>query len=440
MTAQPHLQRTRTEEAIVEAYTGARERLPGGADARASRDAAFSHFERFGLPHRRVEAWKYTDLRSQMRSFAPLAEHGTGDPVGPGVPDGLPASLDRARIVLVNGVFRPGQSDLAGIDGVEVEALEDVLIRSPERVGRLFDDGDDVVMALNTALMLGGVVITIAADANPARPIEVVNRTATDAALSVTSRAIVDVGANAGVRIIETHAGPTGSTYQVNTLTELDMAPGARVTWARLQTESEAAQHLASFVARMANDTSLHHLSVNRGAALARWQGFVRIAGRGAAAGFYAATMLSGSEHGDNTLVVEHTEPHSVSNELFKNVVDDRATGAFQGMIAVDREAQKTDAKMMTRTLLLSNEAQFASKPELEIFADDVRCGHGATAGEIDPAMLFYLMSRGLPPPQAEQLLIEAFLDEAIDALGDEAIGEALKPVVSGWLAQRGKM
>ena len=438
MTAQPHLQRTGAEQAIIEAYTGARDRLPGGAGARALRDAAFSHFERSGLPHRRVEAWKYTDLRARMRSFAPLAEAGADDRLAPGVLDGALGMLDRARIVLVNGVFRPDRSDLAGIDGVRVEALEDVLARSPGRVGRLFDDGDDVVMALNTALMLGGVVITIDAEADPARPIEVVNRVATDVSVSVASRTIVDAGANARARIIETHAGPGGSAYQVNTLTELDMAPGSRVTWVRLQTEGEAAQHLASFVARLADDTRLDHLSVNRGAALARWQGFVKIAGRGAAAGFYGATMLSGSEHGDNTLVVEHVEPHSVSNELFKNVVDDRATGAFQGMIAVDREAQKTDAKMMTRTLLLSDDAQFASKPELEIFADDVRCGHGATAGEIDPAMLFYLMSRGLPLPQAEQLLIEAFLDEAIDAFGDEAIGDALKPIVSGWLARRG--
>lgn len=437
MTAEPRVQRTKTEEAIVAAYAGARDRLPGGPKTRAARDAAFSHFERFGLPHRRVEAWKYTDLRSQMRSFAPLAEP-TETSADVGIAGDPLAAIDRARIVIVNGVFQPGRSDLDGIEGVRVEALADVLAASPERVGRSFDDGDDVVMALNTALMLGGVVITVAADANPARPIELAYRTEAEAAVSVASRTIVDVGANAAVRVMESHRGPADLAYQVNTLTELGMSQGARVGWSRLQTESEAAQHLGSFVAHLGNDTTLDHLSVNRGAALARWQAFVKIAGRGASAGFYAATMLSGSEHNDNTLVVEHSEPHSVSNELFKNVVDDRATGAFQGMIAVDREAQKTDAKMMTRTLLLSDEAQFSAKPELEIFADDVRCGHGATAGEIDPGMLFYLMSRGLPPADAEQLLIEAFLDEAIDALGDETIGDALKTVVSDWLAQRG--
>jgi Fe-S cluster assembly protein SufD len=252
------------------------------------------------------------------------------------------------------------------------------------------------------------------------------------------TRYVVDVGANASCTLVETHRGTPGVGYQVNTLSELDMARGARVRWARLQAESEAAQHLASFAARMADDTTLDHLSVNRGAALARWQGFVAVEGRGAHAGFYGATMLSGTEHGDNALLMRHIAPGSASSELFKNVIDDRATGAFQGMIAVEREAQKTDATMMTRALLLSDDAQFASKPELEIFADDVKCGHGATAGDIDQTMLFYLMSRGLPRKEAERLLVESFLDEAIDAIDDEPVAESLKAVVSGWLDRRG--
>ncbi len=317
--------------------------------------------------------------------------------------------------------------------------LAEVLAGTPDRVGRLFADADDTVMALNTAMMQGGVAITVAAEAKPARPIEIVHLTAADAPVSVATRNVVEIGANASIRLVESHRGSAGVAYQVNTLTELDIGRGARVLWTRLQTESETAQHLASFVARLADDATLDHLSVNRGAGLARWQGFVTIGGRRAKAGFYGATMLTDSEHGDTMLVVKHTAPDSVSNELFKNVVDGKATGAFQGMIAVEQQAQKTDAKMMTRTLLLSDEAQFASKPELEIFADDVRCGHGATAGNIDPTMLFYLMARGLPRAEAERLLIEAFLDDAIDAAGDEAIGAALRGLVSGWLERRGE-
>lgn len=439
MTAEPRTLRTKAEEALVAEYAGARDALPGGEPTRERRDAAFALFERLGLPHRRIEAWKYTDLRTLTRTAPPLA--------GPASPDLLEtvaerdpiAGFDRAQIVIVNGIYQPELSDLAGTEGVTVEALADVLAATPERVGRLFDDADDPVMALNTALMQGGAVVTVAADAKPARPIEIVHLTAADAPVSTVTRHVVAVGENASVRMIESHRGASGIAYQVNTLAELDIARGARVQWSRLQVESEAAHHLASFAARMADGATLDHLSVNRGAALARWQGFLRIDGSGARAGFYGATMLSGDEHGDNSLVVRHVAPGSRSDELFKNVVDGKATGAFQGMIAVEREAQDTDAKMMTRALLLSDDAQFASKPELEIFADDVRCGHGATAGDIDPVMLFYLMSRGLPRKDAEQLLIESFLDEAIDALGDEQVAVPLRGIVSGWLARRGE-
>ena len=201
--------------------------------------------------------------------------------------------------------------------------------------------------------------------------------------------------------------------YQVNALTELDVARGAHVVWARLQAESEAALHLSSFVVRLAQDASLDHVAVNAGAAVARWQGFATVAGRGVEAGFNGATMLSGKEHGDTTLVMNHAEPGASSRELFKTVIDDAAEGAFQGRIVVQPGAQKTDAKMMTQALLLSDDAQFASKPELEIFADDVQCGHGATTGRIDAAMLFYLMARGIPRAEAERLLVEAFLDDA---------------------------
>jgi len=438
MTAAPRTLRTKAEEALVVDYAGVRDRLPGGAPTRERRDAAFSLFERLGLPHRRIEAWKYTDLRSLTRSIAPLAGDAPPDLLAAVADDDPIAGLDRAQIVVANGTYRPELSDLAGTEGVTVESLAEVLAGAPDRVGRLFSDADDTVMALNTAMMQGGVAVTVAAEAKPARPIEIVHLTAADAPVSAATHNVVEIGANASVRLVESHRGSAGIAYQVNTLSELDIGRGARVLWTRLQTESETAQHLASFVARLADDATLDHLSVNRGAGLARWQGFVTIDGRRAKAGFYGATMLAGSEHVDTMLVVKHTAPDSVSNELFKNVVDGKATGAFQGMIAVEKQAQKTDAKMMTRTLLLSDEAQFASKPELEIFADDVRCGHGATAGNIDPTMLFYLMARGLPRAEAERLLIEAFLDDAIDAAGDEAIGEALRGIVSGWLARRG--
>ncbi len=439
MTAEPRTLRTKAEEAIAALYALSRADLPGGEAVRERRNTAFSLFERFGLPHRRVEAWKYTDLRALTRSVPPLAGPAAADALAKVAEVDPITSLDRAQIVIANGVYRPELSDLAGTDGVTVEALADVLDSIAARVGRLFADVDDMALALNSALMQGGAVVSVASGARPGRPVEIVHLTAAGAPVSIYTRDVIAIGEDAVVRFLESHRGPAGVAYQVNALTELAIGRGARVHWARLQTESEAAHHIASFAVRLEEGASLDHLAVNSGAALARWQGFIAVAGKDVRTGFSGATMLSGSEHGDSTLVVTHGEPHGVSRELYKSAIDGKASGAFQGKIIVAQHAQKTDARMMAKALLLSDEAEFASKPELEIFADDVQCGHGATSGQIDAVQLFYLMSRGIPRAEAEQLLIEAFLDEAIDALGDEPVGEALKGVVSAWLARRGR-
>ena len=438
MMAEPKTIRTKAEEALVAEYRAVAGRLPGGTPVARRREAAIALFERSGLPHRRVEEWKYTDLRALMKSAAPLAGDAEAATLAALAGAEPLAGLDRARLVVVNGTYRPDLSDLAGLDGVTVTALSDVLANAPERIGRLFADSDDTALALNSALMQGGVVVDIARDAKPARAIEIVHLTAADAPVAVFVRDMVTVGANASVRVIDSHRGPDGPAYQVNAVTELSIGAGANVEWVRLQVEGQAAQHIATLEVEVAADATLGHLAVNAGGALWRWQGFTTVAGRGATLRFNGATMLAGTQHGDQTLVVRHAEGYSSSRELFKCVVDGTAEGVFQGRIIVDPDAQKTDAKMMTQALLLSQEAQFASKPELEIFADDVQCGHGATSGRIDDTQLFYLMARGVPRGEAERLLIEAFLDDAIDMVQDEAVAGALKGVGSAWLKNRG--
>jgi Fe-S cluster assembly protein SufD len=439
VTAPPRSLKTKAEEDLAAAYGAARASLPGSGVVAKRRDAAFALFERSGLPHRRVEAWKYTDLRALMRTVPPLASE--AEPAAPlaaiGREDPL-AGLDCARITVANGTFRPELSDLAGLDGITVQSLGDVLDTTPDRVGRLFADSGDTMLALNSALMQGGVVVTVAKDAKPSRPIAVVHSTALLAPASLFIRDVIDVGRDASVRFVDAYHGPASLAYHVNAVTELAIGSGAKVAFARLQAEGSGAVHIGSLVAQLADDASLDHLIVSAGANLSRWQGFVTVAGRRARIAFNGANMLSGKEHGDLALVIEHAAPDSVSRELFKNVVDGQAQGAFQGRIVVKAGAQKTDAKMMTQALLLSDTAEFASKPELEIFADDVQCGHGATSGRIDETMLFYLLARGIPRAEAERLLIEAFLADPIDAIGDEAIAAALKGTIGRWLAKRG--
>ncbi len=438
MTAAPKTTRTKAEEALIAEYHAAAAKLPGGTPVARRREAAIALFEKSGLPHRRVEEWKYTDLRALMKVAAPLADGADDATLAALAGEDPLAGLDRARLVVVNGAWRPDLSDLAGLDGVSVTALSDVLAKTPERVGRLFADSDDTALALNSAFMQGGIVVDVARDARPTRPLEIVHLTAAGAPVAVYMRDMVSVGANAELRIIDSYRGPDGPAYQVNAVTELTLAAGAHVEWARLQAEGDAAQHIGSLEVDLAADATLAHLVVNAGAQLWRWQGFATVRGRGVALAFNGATMLSGSQHGDQTLIVRHAEGYSQSRELFKNVVDGTAEGVFQGRIVVDQDAQKTDAKMMAQALLLSETAQFSSKPELEIFADDVQCGHGSTSGRIDDTQLFYLMARGVPRAEAEQLLIEAFLDDAIDMLKDEAVAGALKGVVSAWLKKRG--
>ncbi|HZP20950.1 MAG TPA: Fe-S cluster assembly protein SufD [Bauldia sp.] len=435
MNAEPRTLHTRAEDELAAMFRSERGRLPGGAGI--WREQAFARFDRAGLPHRRVEAWKYTDLRALLRSVPPLSGEASRTQLGAFLRADRLHGVERARIVVVNGLFRPDLSDLSEVDGVEAESLADLIARDPHAVGRLFGDNADAVLALNAALLEGGVVVTVARDANPALPIEIAHVAAVDQPAAIFQRDIVSIGENASARFIDTCFGPPEIAYQRNAATELDLAAGARIVWARLQEEGDEAVHLASFGARLGRDAALDHVAVSSGAGLSRWQGFIRIEGQGARAGFFGATMLSGGQHADLALVVHHASEHTQSRELFKNVADGEAVGAFQGRIVVEAGAQKTDAKMMTQALILSDSAQFAQKPELEIFADDVQCGHGATAGQIDETMLFYLMARGIPRAEAEQLLIEAFLADAIDAVGEGAIAAAMRGVVAAWLAKR---
>ena len=428
--------RSTVEDALAATFEEVRSALPGGPAARKWREAAFASFAASGLPHRRIEAWKYTDLRRLMRVAAPPADD--ADPRAlAALSDTDPLSgLERARIVIANGRYRHDLSDMSNADGVSAEDFAQVLEGDPDRTNGLAS-GDDPLVRLNTAFVQGGVIVTLAPDADPAVPVEIVHLTAVDKPAAVTLRVIVRIGENARGRIIETHRGPDGIAYQVNALTELDLGAGARLEWSRVQAEGDLSQHISSFFARLDRDAALNHLAVNGGAALWRWQGRLLVAGEGADAVFSAATMLGGDDHGDTKLTVTHAAGHSTSRELFKSVVDGRAQGAFQGLIEVNRDAQKTDARMMCQALPLSDEAQFASKPELEIFADDVQCGHGSTTGQLDEAHLFYLMSRGIPRPDAMRLLIEAFLADAIDVLEDSALAAALRGIVAARLARR---
>lgn len=432
--------RTPAEQALAARYPAERTSLPGTADVIAIRDAAFGGVEKSGLPHRRVEDWKYTDLRARLKTFPPAA--GAGD-VARIVIAAPAVEGDKARrLVIANGRYRPELSDLKDLEpGLSVFSLATALEAGDAAVLAALKLEDAIAantaVALNTAFMTDGLVITVVDGAQIERPVELVHIAEGEPAASTAVRHLVTVGKGAKLTLIETIESLDAVAHHSNIMTVLEVGDGAKVDHIRLQLEPDEAVSLTSLVAKIGGEASFDTFNAALGASLARAQIFAEFVGRDARAGFRGVTMLSGRRHADTTLSLIHGAENCQSRELYKAVIDGEARSAFAGRIAVPSHAQKTDARMMTASLLLSEDAEADAKPELEIFADDVQCGHGATCGAIDEDLLFYLLSRGIPKVEAESMLILAFLGEAIDEIQNQAVHDALIHRVEGWLKAR---
>jgi len=434
--------KTAAETELAQLFARARGSLPGDNAVAAQREAAFGLFAKEGLPHRRVEDWKYTDLRALMRDAKPLASPPDAAAKARAKNAGaLLGDVETRRLVFVDGMFIPELSDLASLEeGLTVGSLADALADGDpvmtRHLGKLAPAGD-VAVALNTALMGDGAVIRIAAGATTERPLHLLFvASGKPTASFVRSLVVVEGGARA--MVIESHEGPAGSDYQVNAALELFVGDEAHVDHVKIIAEGADALHVSTLAAAIGAHARFNAFSFTIGGAVVRNQLFLNFDGEGIVAGIRGATLLKGRQHADTTLVVNHVAADCQSREAFKTVLDDEAHGVFQGRIIVQRHAQRTDAKMMTRALLLSERAEADNKPELEIFADDVQCGHGATAGALDDELKFYLMARGIPAAEAEALLIQAFIGEAIEGIEHAGLREALMDSVVAWLQRRG--
>ncbi|MGC2121592.1 MAG: Fe-S cluster assembly protein SufD, partial [Xanthobacteraceae bacterium] len=332
--------------------------------------------------------------------------------------------------------------DLRNLEsGLTVGSLADALSgNGPTLVAHLgtLAPASDVAVALNTALMGDGAVIRVAAGSTIERPLHLLFvASEKPSATFVRSLVVIEKGARA--MLIESHEGPPGSDYQVNAALELFVGDEAHVDHVKIITEGAEALHVSTLAAAIGAHARFNDFTFTAGGAVVRNQLFLKFDGEGTVAGIRGATLIKGRQHADTTLVANHIASDCQSREVFKAVLDDEAHSVFQGRIIVRPHAQKTDAKMMTRALLLSDRAEADNKPELEIFADDVQCGHGATAGALDDELKFYLMARGIPEAQAEALLIEAFLGEAIEGIEHAGLREALMDSVTKWLGSRGE-
>jgi Fe-S cluster assembly protein SufD len=431
------LVKTDKSRAGSDLFALARDRLPGKGKVAEVREQAFATFERLGLPHRRVEEYKYTDLRALMHEVLPLAS----------VPEA--AALVRAKaalasvvvdgaakLVLVDGVFAAGLSDTDGLDaGIIVQTLREALEAGKAEL--LKTTVTDPMLALNTALATDGVFVTIADGAKLSRPIQIIH-VATAAKASRASRSHVVLGNGAQANVVESIVAAEGvAGYQANDAVAITVGDHAVLSYTRLMRDAADAINISSALVTVGAKSKLNLFNMTSGGGVSRLQGFITLAGEDSELTINGVNLLRAKQHGDLTLVVDHAVPGCTSRENFRAVLDDRAHSVFQGRIIVKPDAQKTDGKMMTRALLLSDEAEADNKPELEIFADDVSCGHGATSGALDDSLLFYLRARGLPERQAQALLIQAFVGEAIEAIEDEALRERVIDIAQAWLEAR---
>ena len=415
-------QHTPAETALVDAYVERMARLPGDPAIVARRDTAVEQLKR-GLPTRRVESWHYTDFRRLLTAVPPHDETLSVKPVA--------SLLEGATVLsLLNG--RTPETAPA-IEGVALRRLQSMLSDGAFAPALSIQGNDDTVGALNAAFVEDGWFVDIADNVTVEAPLELQNL---HAGGQTHVRLPVRVGAGAKVTIIERQTG-TGAAL-VSSISHLTVGEGAEVRWLIIQDQPLDTVHLGQFNASIGKDGKLLLFIMNSGGKLVRQEVRVSADGEGGEFTLRALNLLAGEAHTDVTMVLDHKVPNTASTEVVRNVVTDRAHGVFQGRINVFQHAQKTDAKMACNTLLLSDDAEFSTKPELEIFADDVQCGHGATVTEIDRNHLFYLMARGIDEKTARGLLIKAFLAEIVEELDDEPLVEALEARLDDWFAVHG--
>ena len=440
MAAELRTVKTAAELALAESYASAKPKLPGGGKVIALRDAAFKRFEAQGLPHRRVEQWKYTDLRVLLRDAKPLA----GPPDAAAIERARTAGrlvddMDLRRIVFVDGAFMPELSDLKNLSpGLRIRPMAAALADNDPLLAKYLGQvvpADEGVVALNTALMRDGALIHVAKGATVENPLHLVFAATGDKPASIFTRSLVVIEQNARAMLVETHEG--AAEHQVNTALELVVGEGAHADHIKITTGGPMV-HISSLMAAIGARARFNDFSYTTGGAVVRNQLFVRFDGEGTLANIRGATLLKGAQHADTTLVADHAAGGCQSREVFKAVLDDKSRGVFQGKIIVLPKSQKTDAKMMTNSLLLSDDAEADQKPELEIFADDVQCGHGATSGALDENLKFYLMARGIPEVEAEALLVQAFVGDAVEGIEHAGLRDALMEDVAAWLRARG--
>jgi Fe-S cluster assembly protein SufD len=408
--------------------------------ARSLRLSAITRFEELGFPTTKNEDWHFT-------SVGPIAEREFEPLVGRGVPsrvtraDLAPFTFggdDWHTLVFLNGRFNEALSGIGSLpDGISVmpiaRAYDELPLLLEQHLGRIASIDAHTFTALNTAFINDGAVVHVGKDVEVGKPIHLLflsDAAATNGVAQPRNLIVLDRFAKATV--IESYAALSGAKggYFTNAVTEAVIGDGATLTHLKLQRESEQAFHVGTFDARQGRDSHLVSFSFAIGGALSRTNVYTELRGEGCGATLNGLYLGDGTQHIDHQTRIEHVEPNTYSRELYKGILDGEAHGVFNGKVFVHPAAQKTDGKQTNNTLLLSERAQIDTKPQLEIFADDVKCTHGATVGRLDETALFYMKSRGVNARTARELLTYAFAADVLETIELREVKEGLETAV----------
>ncbi|OPB29684.1 Fe-S cluster assembly protein SufD [Bartonella sp. WD12.1] len=406
------------EKDIINKFVQRIDHLPGNSAVQTIRKQAIELFQRTGLPSRKIENWHYTNLRTLLKSISDFSETNNEQLIDALLSENVVFSIE-------NGKIRTSSQ----IAGVIIESLADALKKNHAKINQVTAD-KDFIAQLNTAFVTDGWLFQIPENTKLDNPIELQN-----IQMGGQSHIFSDIkiGKNSQAMIIERQIGGNKDTF-ASSIFSLHVAAYSNVTWILIRDRGFDSTQFSRFHAVLDKNAQLSLYVVNIGSQLNRQEIDIELQGQESNFQLRAINLLSGQTHSDLTMTVRHIEEKSTSTEIIRNVVTDKAYGAFQGMIHVAQKAQNTDARMACNSLILSDDAQFNAKPELEIFADNVACGHGATVAKINHEYLFYLMARGIPLKIARELLVKGFISELIDDIKQDNIQAILSDIIGEWL------
>ncbi len=419
---------------FVDLLPAAAAALPGFDAMRA---AALRQLERTGLPTRDHEEWRYTNLNPILRAQFTIARRIS-------VPAERFAEVDlagecAAQLVFINGYYDSELSTASLPHGVVVQVFSDPAFSNSAHLSDPVRD-DQPLMILNQALITDGAVITVEDGVSLEKPIHLLFiNVAESTAFVISPRVELTVGSNSSIRIIETSFGVAPGVYFSNSVTRLRAGENARVSYCKLERESEQSFHISNLSVEAARGSEVRSMAVSLGGAIVRSEIYARLAGEGSHVTLDGLYILEGTQRVDNHTVIDHAAPHTTSEELYKGVLGGHSNGIFDGKIIVRKEGQQTSSRQTNKNLLLSNDATADSKPQLEIHADDVKCAHGSTIGQLSEESIFYLRSRGIAYDEAVNMLTYAFASELIERIDSTKVREQITQVLLQRLPEQRK-